>query len=327
MKSPTAIGLAILTSLWASLSLGAPTTSSDVGGARSPRVFRPLAVGGPRVRAIRVVDDPRFRAQTSKPTALREDCQGLWALPRADVPSFEVGEELGYELTVAGAYVGRFETKVGRPRRVQGQRVLPLFGRARTTGFASSFRPFIGRYMAMAKPMRLAPIGLRVEAEYDDDQRWERVRFGTDGKRVRADFTLRGRRLQRDYTSNHEMTDLLSMLYLARQVDVRPGLAACQHVFGARRLWQMTAQVEGTERVSTPAGRMDAWKIRVSFDRMPTPGLNNKKRPHYDMDVYLAKDATRTPLAFVVEYGSITARGDLRRWSLTGRSREDAWAF
>ena len=293
----------------------------------SAKPTRPLT-GYPRARP------PRIRAVPKRPATrvhrddrLKSDCAGLWNLPRADKPSFRVGEELGYVLSVAGAYIGRFETKVGRPRRVAGQRVLPLFGRARTSGFASSFRPFVGRYMAMATPEQLSPIGLRVEATYDDDHRWERVRFDTDGKAVRADFTLRGRQLQRDYTSQHQMTDLLSMLYLARQIEVRNGLVACQHVFGARRLWQMTARVEGTERVSTPAGKLDAWKVKVSFDRMPTKGLNNSKRPHYDMDVYLAKDTTRTPLAFVVQYKSVTARGDLRRWSLRGRSQEDAWTF
>ena len=303
----------------------APSVRNPIGPLR-PRLSS--GARGPRLRTVPQTKAPR-RTVRPKPTtaSLKNDCNGLWALPRTSRPTFKVGEELGYELSVAGAYVGRFETKVGRPRRIDGQRVLPLFGRARTTGFAKSFRPFVGRYMAMAQPGRLSPIGMRVEATYGDDQRWERVRFGTGGREVRADFTLRGRQLRRDYTSNHEMTDLLSMLYLARQVDVQDGLAACQHVFGARRLWQMTARVDGTESMSTPAGRMDAWRVRVSFDRMPTPGLNNSRRPHYDMDVFLAKDKSHTPLAFVVQYGSVTARGDLRRWSLKGRSREDAWAF
>ncbi len=302
---------------------GTLATAGTAGGAGSSQPPKDPRRSPTRIRAI---PKQRTRPPINR-RPLRTDCDGLWNLPRAEKPSFRVGEELGYELSVAGAYIGRFETKVGRPRRVEGQRVLPLFGRARTSGFASAFRPFVGRYMAMAKPERLAPIGLRVEATYDDDRRWERVRFDTDGKAVRADFTLRGRHLQRDYTSHHGMTDLLSMLYLARQIEVRDGLVACQHVFGARRLWQMTAQVTGIERIATPAGRLEAWKVKVAFDRMPTKGLNNKRRPHYDMDVFLSKDANRTPLAFVVQYKSVTARGDLRRWSLRGRSQEDAWAF
>ncbi|MEO1338661.1 MAG: DUF3108 domain-containing protein, partial [Myxococcota bacterium] len=266
-------------------------------------------------------------ARPAPARAVSNDCKGLWKLPRVPQRPFKVGEELGYELSVAGAYIGRFETKVGRPRQVRGRRVLPLFGRARTTGFAKAFKPFIGRYMAMATTPRLAPLGLRVEAKYDEDQRWERVKFESGGKAVRADFTLLGRKLHRDYSSNHEMTDLLSMLYLAREVDVQDGLAVCQHVFGARRLWEMKATVDGTKRLSTPAGRMDAWRVKVSFDRMPTPGLNNKKRPHYEMDVFLAKDSARTPLAFVVSYRGITARGDLKRWSLKGKSGDDSWTF
>ena len=284
---------------------------------------KPSVVKKPRRPGSRILPPPNKAPLSNKDRS----CRGLWHLPRTDQPNFDVGEELGYELSIAGAYVGRFETKVGRPREVDGKRVLPLFGRARTSGFASALKPFEGRYMAMATPQRLAPIGLRVESTYADDERWERVRFNPKGTAVRADFTLRGQRLRRDYTSNHTITDLLSMLFLARQINIHPGLAACQHVFGARRLWRMTATVNGTEKMSTPIGRMEAWRVKVTFDRMHTPGLNNTKRPQYDMNVFLAQNRSHTPLAFVVEYKGMKARGDLQRWSLRGKTKEKTWAF
>ena len=315
--------------------LSASATGGYAAFAASPTAKKPTV--GPGQPPLRASD--RLKAATARRRRLTAiarrraaaqraaGCSGLWNLPRMDARPFRIGEELGYELSFAGAYVGRFETKVGRPRRVNGRQVLPLFGRARTSGFASSFRPFVGRYMAMAEPQRMVPVGVRVESTYDKDERWERVRFDHGDKAVRADFTLHGRQLRRDYRSSHKVTDLLSMLYLARQIDVKVGLSACQHVFGARRLWKMTANVTGSERLSTPAGRMDAWRVKVNFDRMPTPGLNNKRRPHYDMDIYLAKDDSRTPLAFVVEYKGLTARGDLRHWSLSGKSKDDTWTF
>lgn len=304
MKSLTRTGVAVM-------GFAGITTLFDPSAAASPpKVGRNLAAAQPVASATKTAA-----------------CTGLWDLARREAMSFRVGEELGYELSVAGAYVGRFETKVGRPRTVNGQRVLPLFGRARTNGFAAALKPFVGRYMAMARPDRLLPIGLRVESTYADDERWERVEFGDKGKSVKADFTLKGRKLQRNYQSNHELTDLLSLLFVARQIELRKGLIACQHVFGARRLWQMDARVTGTERISTPAGRMDAWRIHITFHRMPTPGLNNVKRPRYEMAVFLSHDPSRTPLAFEVDYRGLTARGDLRRWSLRGKSQDDAWAF
>ena len=164
------------------------TTRNPIG----PLVGRPPDKTGPR-RPTRRIPLRRPRAIPRRPSRVDESpCAGLWNLPRLSHRTFKVGEELGYELSVAGAYVGRFETKVGRPRRVNGKRVLPLFGRARTTGFASSFRPFVGRYMAMAEPDRLAPVGIRVESTYDKDERWERVNFDRGGKAVRADFTFAG---------------------------------------------------------------------------------------------------------------------------------------
>ncbi len=322
------------------LDSGTSSTATTAGDLAATTATKTQTKGDRRRLSLRERLSPLWRSRRSgaatqrKPRTRRArdqrawaGCDGVWNLPRLKTLPFEVGEELSYDLSTAGAFIGRFETKVGRPRTVQGRRVYPLFGRARTTGFARAFRPFIGRYMAMADMKDLAPIGVRVEAKYDKDQRWERVRFADEGRSLQADFTLRGREIHRDYTSNHRMTDLLSVLYLARHVDVTDGLTACQHVFGSRRLWRMSARVAGTDTLSTPAGRMEAWKVQLSFDRMPTPGLRNKNRPHYDMQVYLAKDDFRTPLAFVVDYKGLTARGDLRRWSLTGKSKDRAWRF
>ena len=86
---------------------------ADAAPEKSPSVRPP-----PRRRRYA----PQTRVRRRKP--VDPDCQGLWSLPRLPNLPFSVGEELGYELSVAGAFIGRFETKVGRPRRVDGPRSL-----------------------------------------------------------------------------------------------------------------------------------------------------------------------------------------------------------
>ncbi len=254
-------------------------------------------------------------------------CEGMAVLPTYDTRPFAIGEELSYELTVAGAYLGRFETKVGKPRRVGGETVIPLFGRARTNSFVSAIQPFAGRYMAMVNPETLRPVGLRVEAKFGDDDRWEKVKFSKDLVKATVDYRLKGHERRRDWMTDHQLTDLLSMLYAARSVRITPGATACQDVFGARRLWRMDAKVEGIEKVDTPVGKKDAFKVATKFLRKNHRTLSRTNRPRAEVDIYFAADGSQTPLKFVVRSQGVEATGTLVRWSLEGGSSEDTWGI
>lgn len=257
---------------------------------------------------------PRHRAPFKRGTA----CAGMEKLPVRDERPFEIGEELAYEIVVAGAYVGRLETKIGAPRNLDGKTVIPLFGRARTSVFVSTVQPFEGRYMALVDPETLAPVGVRVEGTYGGDARWERIRFLQGQRKVTAEFLLRGQERTRTYVGRHDLTDILTMLYAARRIRLARGLSGCQDVFGARRLWRMDAVVKNLVEVDTPAGRRRAYEVATVFDRRPTPGLSSTKRPHFEIDVFLSDDSSQAPLRFVMRQGGVTAEAKLVRWSLRG---------
>jgi hypothetical protein len=268
--------------------------------------------------ALRAVGVGLLLGALAPAPALASVCGGLAGIRKDAPPPFRIGEELAFRLTFGGAYVGHFESKVGQVREVEGRRVLPLFGRARTSMFVSSFEPMTGRYMAMVDPATLEPIGLQTELEYGGDDRWEKVRFVDDGKAVQADFRVRGKEQSRRYRADHDLTDILTLLYLARTVELKPGLHVCQDVFSARRLWRMTASVLGVKDISTVAGRKRAFHVRLHFLRKPTPGLRRKNPPQYDVEVYLSADRYQTPLAFHLDLKGTRASGELERWTLGG---------
>lgn len=257
---------------------------------------------------------PRFVVPAKRARA----CKGMEKLPTRTERPFEIGEELAYEINISGAYVGRLEIKIGSPRNLNGKMVIPLFGRARTSSFVSTVQPFEGRYMALVDPETLAPVGVRVEGTYGGDARWERIRFMNTQRKVTAEFLLEGQERTRTYVGQHELTDILSMLYAARRIRLSEGLSGCQDVFGARRLWRMDAKVEDLVEIETPAGRKRAYKVGTVFDRRPTPGLSSSKRPRFEIDVFLADDRSQAPLQFVMRQGGITAEAKLVRWSLGG---------
>lgn len=253
-------------------------------------------------------------------------CGGVKLRARPGGQAFQAGEELAYELTIAGMSVGRMETKVGRPRSIDGKQTISLFGRARTTAFASSIKKFSGRYMTLVDPEAMVPVGLRVESTYGDDPRWEKARFGGDNHKVSASFLVDGKEGSRSYEFDERLTDVLALLYFARTRELPFGAQVCQHVFGARWLWRMDARVKGLAKVDTPAGQKDATVVATSFRRSPHPDLRPEHDQRIDMEVYFARDRTQAPLKFVIHTGAITAEGKLVRWSLDDHG-EDGWSF
>ncbi|MCK6552436.1 DUF3108 domain-containing protein [Myxococcota bacterium] len=265
----------------------------------------------------------RAAAKTEAPKPAR--CDGITLPTRPGALPFAPGEELAYEISVAGLSVGRFETKVGKPRTVDGKSVISLFGRARTNSILATFQRFEGRYMTLVDPATMRPIGLKVESTYGDDPRWERARFTDGDKKLAASFLMQGRESERSYARDVPLTDVLTMLYFARTRAIPGQVKACQEVFGQRWLWRMEAEIAGTERVDTPVGPKDATVVRTSFVRSEHPDLSAAgRKQRIEMDVFLAKDASQAPLAFTIRTEKITADVKLVRWSLKA-SDDDTW--
>lgn len=260
---------------------------------------------------------------TPRPLPPPERCLGARVAPKPGAPPFSPGEELAYELTVGGMYVGRFETKVGRVRSVDGKPALSLFGRARTSSFLSVFQRFEGRYMTLVDPQTLEPLGLQVEGTYGEDRRWEKARFSDGSTNLDATFLYQGKEGTRRYDSKDPLTDLLTMLYFARTREMTLGTRVCQDVFGSRWLWRMRAEVERVAEVDTPAGTKDAVVVSSTFERAPHADAQNQRPVKYELDVFFARDRTQAPLAFVIRTDKVTAEGKLVRWSMEDRGEAD----
>lgn len=289
-----------------------------LGLAAAPALGKPAAgLAGPRPK-VTLHPSPLRRLPAPPP------CPGLGPLP-TQTRGFVPGEELAYELNFAGAYIGRFETKVGQPRTNNGTTVLPLFGRARTSAFVAAFKTFEGRYQSMVAAEDLEPNEARVEAVYGGDERWEKIHFDAEHRSVKADFLLNGAVQARSYQGSHPLTDILTLLYQARSVKLSPGLEACQDVFGSRRLWRMRGRVVGPAQITTPAGQKAGWKVATTFERVAHPELNHLPPQRIELDLYLSADAAQTPLRFVARTQGIEAEGQLVRWSLKGTSDERDW--
>ncbi len=222
-------------------------------------------------------------------------------------PGLRTGERLEYELTLEGAYMGRLELSVGDVQKNGGTAAIPLFGRIRTNAFVSAVKPVQGRYQTMVDPSSLTPIGVQVEGTVGEDERWERVRFIEDGRKVETAYRFLGREGQQVFAGEHALLDGLSLLHIARSLPLETGIVACQDVLSTRRLWRVEAEVMAKEAVETPVGPKPAHRIRTTFTRLGTSSP-------IEIDVLLGDQPGRPPLAFEMRQGKYTGRARLIRW-------------
>lgn len=287
------------------------------------RALRPLeTVGGHTLKAKRSKKKTGTAVDPNEPP-----CEGFDLPARGASLPFHSGEELAYELTVAGVYLGKMEIKVGPERMIDGKPTLSLFGRARTNSFASSIKKFSARFNTLVERTTFKPVALRVESTYGEDSRWEKARFLDDNTKVASSYLMQGKEGVRDYDLDEPITDVLTVLYYARTRVIKPGDHGCQQVFGARWLWRMDASVSATDTVDTPAGKKEALLVSTTFKRTPHPdSTTNQTAQRIALEVYFAKDGAQEPLQFVIHAENITAVGKLVRWSLKDQG-DEGWVF
>lgn len=309
------------------LLLGSPPSgaapSAPLGGA-SPL---PLVPAAPRVqmRPQRIVSPPKVSPKKAAVLPAEPPCEGV--NPGSLSLPFRPGEELSYDILVAGLYVGRLETKVGRPRNVGGRSAVSLFGRAFSSVVVSGLQKFEGRYMALSDPSTLRPFGVKVESTYGRDPRRETARFTADQKSLETDYLFMGHEGQYRYSRDAELYDALSVLFLARSMPLREGFSACQEVYSTRRLWRMEAKLGRPRNVSTPGGDKPVDVIELRIARM-VDEKQHGRLPELivEGEVLLSKDKTRTPMAFELRSRLGNARGELRRWVIEGDAHDPEWA-
>lgn len=254
-------------------------------------------------------------AKKTQPTPSGETqaaCLGLGEAKRAPKLRFGFDEMLAYQLTLSGVQVGRMESVVGRPVIRNKQRYLPLFGRGRTTTLIAAVKPMEGRIQNLVRPSDLMVQETKAELRYNGERRWERARY-TQGHTA-IDYLMKGKTQARAYTRNHAASDLLGLIFTARQLELKPGLKFCQYAYVSRRLWRVDAEVLGTGEANTLAGPMPVYRVKVSFDREPTPGLYNTDRPHVDMILSLSRTPDQVPVAFDATMAGVDLHARLVRW-------------
>jgi hypothetical protein len=215
-----------------------------------------------------------------------------------DGAPFRTGESLTYDLELALVKAGRLSLLVDRP--MSGGALLPLKARSQNTAAFANVKKLTAVGISWIDPATLRPQRYREDGDENGLRRSTDVRFPRPGEPVRLEQRWKEQSGAESYATEGDALDALSGLYFLRAARLQAGDQFCVDVVGGGRYWRVRVEVApGRERVDTPAGRFDTFRLDLTAVRADTVGsLRPKTRK---MHLWLSADARRLPVSIVSE--------------------------
>jgi hypothetical protein len=227
----------------------------------------------------------------------------LGADPTCRLPPLEAGERpwrpgetLTFDLDVLGMVkAGTLQISVERP--ISGGKIVPLRARARTDPSLSNVRKFAGVALSWIDAETLLPERYRDETDEDGVHKVSDARILPAGPELTIEYRYGEREGQTSYPRAGEVLDALATLTYLRAAKLAPGDRFCFHLVANRRFWRLEGQVAAkAEKVDTPAGRFDTFRVDATTRRVDRP--TDRPRP---LHLWFTRDARHLLVAVVSE--------------------------
>ena len=214
------------------------------------------------------------------------------------IVGFAPGEQLAFEVRLAGVLAGEAQFAAGQPGAVDGRRAIAVTSVIKSAGAFALIKEVKDDVTSIIDLDRMRPVrttsdvvfgAKRYRAETEFRDHGATVHYTPDGKGTRS--------LVFDF-GDAVVHDAHSSMALVRTWTAEPGERMALWVIGGRRLWRTEIWVVGSEVIGTrlgnqPAIRLDGTSVRSRADLSPEP--NKKPR---SFSVWLSDDADRVPLRF-----------------------------
>jgi uncharacterized protein DUF3108 len=220
---------------------------------------------------------------------------GLPALSGGDRP-WRPGETLTFELDVLGIVkAGTLQLTV--EPAISGGKIVPLRARARTDASVANVKKFAGVALSWIDVQTLLPERYRDETEEDGVHKMSDARILPEQPLLTIEYRYGDRAGKTSYPRDRPVLDALSTLVYLRAAKLAPGDRFCFDLVANRRFWKLDGQVAAkTEKVDTPAGRFDTFRVDATTRRVDRPA--DRPRP---IHLWFTRDARRLPVAVVSE--------------------------
>lgn len=176
-------------------------------------------------------------------------------------------------------------------------KVVPLRARARTTSAAAGVKRFAAVALSWIDAATLLPERFRDEAEEDGVRKVSDARILPAGPELVIETQFGDRKGRTAHPREGPVLDALSAIAYLRAARVSPGDRFCFDLVATRRFWRLEGTIAAkTEKVETPAGKFDTFRVDASLRRADRPA--DRPRP---LHLWLTRDPRRLPVAIVSE--------------------------
>ncbi|HUQ03002.1 MAG TPA: DUF3108 domain-containing protein [Kofleriaceae bacterium] len=215
-----------------------------------------------------------------------------------DIVGFAPGEQLSFEVRVAGVLAGEAQFAAGKPGVVDGRRAIAVSSVIKSAGAFALIKEVKDEVTSIIDLERTRPMRTTSDVIFGARRYHADTAFSDHGAKIL--YTPHGestRELVYDF-GDAVVHDAHSSMALVRTWTADPGERIALWVIGGRRLWRTEIWVVGTEVIGThlgnqPAIRIDGTSVRSRPDLTPEPN-----KPPRSFSVWLSDDADRVPLRF-----------------------------
>jgi uncharacterized protein DUF3108 len=220
---------------------------------------------------------------------------GLPALAGGERP-WRAGETLTFDLDVLGI-VRAGTLQITIEPAISGGKVVPLRARAKTDASVANVKKFAGVALSWIDAQTLLPERYRDETEEDGVHKVSDARILPQQPELTIEYRYGDRAGKTSYPRERQVLDALSTLTFLRAAKLAPGDRFCFELVANRRFWRLEGEVAAkTEKVDTPAGRFDTFRVDATTRRVDRP--TDRPRP---IHLWFTRDARRLLVAVVSE--------------------------
>jgi hypothetical protein len=182
------------------------------------------------------------------------------------VSAFGPGEQATYAVKYLGVPAGVAQVTVGWTMEHLGREVWPLLCVGRTTDVGAVF-PVNDRFVSYWDPVTREAVGSDFVAEKNRKRRRERYRYDFAAGEAVATKQAQGKpEVESRYAIEADTVGLASVAFRLRNEALAEGQVHELPVFTGVKSFRMQASVVGTERLATPIGELDVFRVTVSTD-------------------------------------------------------------
>lgn len=219
------------------------------------------------------------------------------------------GEQMAFEVRLAGVAVGEAVLAVGELGQLEGRGALTVRSKLSTIGAVRLVRPVDDESTTVLDAISGAPLSLETHVLLGGQETFTKARF------AQGQAVVEVRRAQdqpaRPYTvsfGDAPAHDAHSAMAELRTWRPAPGTKRTMWAVGGRRLWRVDLTYVGAESLGTAQGNRRATRLDgVGYRAYPDRTLD-ERRPPRRFSVWFSDDADRVPLRI----GALTELGDVR---------------